>query len=363
MAPPTEKPQSERGQTDESLRAERDQADREFSAGQTEVESKADAVLEDARTRAEAVLETARDHADGKLVQAGATPEHVQGVEQARQREDVVVEKEHQQADEAVVDERDARERALAKLLRLEREQTDARLLVERDRSDAALAARDDFMGMVSHDVRNLLGGIALTAEIQLSEAADDEVGRKSVVAAERIQRLTGRITRLIGDLVDVVSMEAGRFSIVPQPHDARTLLTESVDAFAPAATAKGITLVATGEGTARCSFDHDRVLQVLANLLGNAIKFTPARGEVSVRLDATSTEVRFVVSDTGPGIAADHVDSVFEQFWQAAKGDRRGLGLGLFISKRIIDAHGGRIWVTSTLGAGSQFCFTLPVA
>ena len=101
----------------------------------------------------------------------------------------------------------------------------------------------------------------------------------------------------------------------------------------------------------------------MLANLLSNAIKFTGEGGKIAVNVEPSGSEVRFSVADTGAGIAGDHLGSIFERFWQVTQGDRRGLGLGLFISKCIVEAHGGRIWVESEIGKGSTFCFTLPGA
>ena len=109
--------------------------------------------------------------------------------------------------------------------------------------------------------------------------------------------------------------------------------------------------------------YDPDRVLQVLANLLSNAIKFTDDGGRISTHVEFVGSEVRFSVTDTGAGVEPDHLESAFERFWQVTEGDRRGLGLGLFISKCIVEAHGGRIWAESALGRGSTFYFTLPGA
>jgi signal transduction histidine kinase len=109
--------------------------------------------------------------------------------------------------------------------------------------------------------------------------------------------------------------------------------------------------------------YDQDRILQVLANLLSNAIKFTGDRGSIAVHVESIGTEVRFSVADTGAGVEPDHLESIFERFWQVTRGDRRGLGLGLFISRCIVEAHGGRIWAESALGRGSTFYFTLPGA
>jgi signal transduction histidine kinase len=170
-------------------------------------------------------------------------------------------------------------------------------------------------------------------------------------------------MTRLLGDLVDVASIEAGRFGVVPETSDANALVRDTVEAFRPAASAKGISLVlAAADGVLLAKYDQDRILQVLANLLSNAIKFT-GRGSIAVRVESIGTEVRFSVADTGAGVEPDHLQSIFERFWQVTRGDRRGLGLGLFISRCIVEAHGGRIWAESALGRGSTFYFTLPGA
>ena len=104
-------------------------------------------------------------------------------------------------------------------------------------------------------------------------------------------------------------------------------------------------------------------MLQVLANLVTNAIKFTPKGGEVRLRSERVGDQLRVSIRDTGHGIPTAMLDSVFQRFWQAGKDDRRGLGLGLYISRSIVEAHGGKIWAESELGVGSTFCFTLPAS
>ncbi len=359
MAAITEIPENVRLETDESLRIERKRADEEMFAADAKTVVRANALVEKARDRAEDVLETARDRADQVLEQEGASPHVMSALNQERSREDARIETERVNA----VADADSRARALMSLLRHERERTDQRLLVERERSDAALAARDDFLGMVSHDVRNLLGGIALTASLQISKATDDAAGRAVVQAAERTQRLTARINRLVGDLLDVVSIDAGHLSVSSQPGDVNRLIHDSVEAFQPTASARGIHLESRAEHSPLpLRFDHDRILQVLANLLSNAIKFSPEGAPVTVETKVAANEVTLSVTDRGPGIAPAQTTAVFERFWQVNQHDRRGMGLGLFISKSIVEAHGGRIWVESELGHGSRFCFTLPL-
>ena len=108
-------------------------------------------------------------------------------------------------------------------------------------------------------------------------------------------------------------------------------------------------------------SADRDRIFQVLANLVGNAIKFTPEHGSVLVRCATVDRELRVTIADTGPGIPADQRLNLFDRYWQARRNDREGSGLGLFIAKGIVEAHGGSIWIETNAGVGATFVFTLP--
>ena len=363
MSPRIKKPRTARRDTDASLRVERKRTDDERSDRRVSVEEDSDAVVHQARARADEVLGAARDHADEALEGDHAAASSPAEVNRARDEADRVLQEARSAADARLATERDERASALAELLRLERESTDQHLLIERARSDEELVTRDDFMAMVAHDLRSLLGGIALNAAMIVRAGARD-ADESTLRRVEGIQRSTARMNRLLGDLADVSSIEAGRFMVAPEVGDATRLVRESVEAFQPSASAKGVTLGAeVAEDPLRASFDHDRVLQVLANLLSNAIKFTPKGGRVSLRLDRSDGKARFAVSDTGPGIDAAKHEKVFMRFWQGQKGDPRGMGLGLYISKRIVEEHGGRIWVESTPGRGSTFCFTLPTA
>ena len=257
--------------------------------------------------------------------------------------------------------ERDEREQAMAEILDAERAATDTHLDSERERSDEALAARDDFLAIVSHDLRGLVSSVAINAAVLADTASDDEAGRAALKRTTSIQRSARRMARLIGDLLDVAAIDAGKLTIVPEPGDAAALVRETVEAFQPVAAASAISLESEAAATAvPLVFDYGRALQVLANLVGNALQATNAGGRVRVRVAATPDAVQFGVTDTGPGIESDRVDEIFERHWQARTA-RRGLGLGLYIAKNIVDAHGGRIWVESTSGEGSVLCFTLP--
>ncbi|WP_158620436.1 MULTISPECIES: HAMP domain-containing sensor histidine kinase [Corallococcus] len=356
-------PKPERDHTDEGLRKEREKSDREYARGQAAIEEDSDAAINKARGQADEALRTARDNADARMEQREAPSEN-EAVNQEREDADTALQGERETADEKLRDERAERMRALSALLHLERVETDTRLLVERAHADSGLATRDEFMGMVSHDLRTLLGGIALQSALLKRNAADDEVGRRTAEAAAKIQRFTARMNRLIGDLVDVASIETGRIRIAPELQDATALVRESVEAFQPQASAQGISLDVEIRGnTLMAKFDHERVLQVLANLLSNALKFTAAGGRISLHVEPVGQDVRFSVADTGSGIPSHQLEQVFERFWQARREDRRGLGLGLYISRGIVEAHGGRIWAESQPGQGSTFAFTIPAA
>ncbi len=350
----------ERTETDQSLLREREKTDREIARISPKIEAAADEVLEVARQRAEEMLEVARDRADATLEHAAAPTTAVDAVARARSSEDSTLENERRIAAEVLEAEREARSRALRELLGLEREETDERLELERIRADDVVASRDDFLGMVSHDLRNLLGGIALSASVVLKRTADEPTKNE----AARIQRYTAKMTRLVGDLVDAVSMEAGRLSIIPKPQDAEGLLHDVVETFRGLAAPKGITITLQPLPPLEpVSMDVERIHQVLTNLLSNALKFTPRGGAVEVVAAPAGDQVRFSVHDTGPGIDPESSTKIFDRFWQSAPGDRRGLGLGLYISRNIVEAHGGKIWFEPRKGGGSSFHFTLPVA
>ncbi len=359
-------PRLERRETDESLRDERERTDDELRRRETSLGKVTDAVVDKAQLRARDKLEVARHREDEKR-QRDNPPKRDEGtLGRQRAQEDKVLASEEVTFKDAVLAESRDRTRALSQLLRLERERTDERLLIERARGDAGMLARDDFMGMATHDLRTLLGAIALTLETQARSRppTDDATAQRELRTSQRLQHLTARMNRLIGDLVDVSAIEAGRFTVTPANHELAALLHGSMEAFMPAAVAKGVVLRTSGIAAGlSATFDDERILQVLANLISNAIKFTPRGGEVTLGLEEVEGALRFAVADTGPGIAQEHLEAIFERFWQVKEGDRRGRGLGLFISRRIVEAHGGLIWAQSEEGRGSTFFFTLPPA
>jgi len=349
-------PSLERAKTDDSLRTERKKTDAHIKTSRASAERTADGVVDHARAVADAVVSAARSKAD-HLPRRGKAAAPVSG---ERAEADRTVRGERAVADGVLRTDRQDQADALASLLVHERAATDAYLLTERARSDDAVANRDDFLGMVAHDVRNLLNGVVLNLELLQPVGAEPE--RRVSTGLDRIRRYVARMNRLIGDLVDVTSIDAGRLAMDRKEGDAALLAAEATDAFQPAAAEKGVTLVSEiAAQPVLATFDRDRMLQVFANLLANAIKFTPAGGVITLAMEEGRGVLRFSVRDTGVGIAPSMLQAIFERFWQVDSGDRRGQGLGLYISKCIVEAHGGRIWAESTVGKGTELWFTLP--
>jgi signal transduction histidine kinase len=359
-----DKPSAERGLTDQSLRTEREKTDAALAEHQAAIEKEADAVIEHARETADAVLTDARDKADDHLVDTAAPKSARKAVTDERAREDRALQEERTKADDSLERERRETSLALARLLPLERVKTDRYLLTERVRSDDALANRDDFLSIVSHDLRNLLGGIVTSAGLMAQQASAETQGKQVLAGTARIQRYAARMNRLIGDLLDVASIDAGRLSVTAAPGDLGMLVNEAVEMFQDDAARKHITLDAKmPAGPIMADFDHDRMLQVLANLLSNAVKFTAERGRVHVSAHVSGEKAEISITDSGAGVPAEMLEAIFKRFWQVAKNDTRGLGLGLYISRSIVEAHGGTIRAESEPGKGSTFTVRLPAA
>jgi signal transduction histidine kinase len=347
-------PRSEREQTDESLRLERDRADRALDDEVSVADETADAVISRARARADALLAASRTRTD--QISIGERP--TDALKTSRATEDSILHRERVTADDVLRRERSEH----VTLLSEERQATDHDLCRERARSDKALATRDDFLGIVSHDLLNLLNAMVGISSLIEKEVVQDDHVERVAAHARRVQRSGARMRRLVGDLVDVASIEAGMLAVTRAVGDPADVVAEAVETFQAEASRSAISLTAEILPVPTISFDAARILQVLCNLLSNALKFTPAEGSIVVRLEHVDDHVVCRVSDTGEGIPNDMLEAVFERFVQLTKNDRRGVGLGLFISKCIVQGHGGRIWVENRIDRGSSFCFTLPV-
>jgi PAS domain S-box-containing protein len=230
-----------------------------------------------------------------------------------------------------------------------------------RTEAEAARRTRENLLAVVSHDLRNPLSAIATTAAVLAKADPAREPPSRIARAAANILRAAQRMDRLIVDLLDLAKIESGRLIIEVRAHDAASLVKESIEILAPVASRKGLVMtVEAPTPELRVFCDRERVLQVLSNLLGNALKFTAEGGSIDVSVRDGDGEAIFAVADTGCGVEEGQLPHIFDRYWQA-KSARDGVGLGLSIAKGVIEAHGGRIRVETRLGHGTTFFFTLP--
>jgi signal transduction histidine kinase len=223
----------------------------------------------------------------------------------------------------------------------------------------------EDVAGIVSHDLRNPLNVINLSLaalERRLGGLAKDEsVARHTA----KIRRAVERMDLLIADLLDMNRVDRGRLSLARVLVDPAAMVTQAAHRLRPWAAERGVTLVvaALPDGLPPVSADRGRLLQVLSNLTGNAIRFTPAGGTVELAACALGGELRFEVRDSGPGIPAEHLPRVFDRFWEGGRQTHQGAGISLAVARGIVLAHGGRIGIESTPGAGTVVHVTLAAA
>jgi signal transduction histidine kinase len=345
--------QSEREESDETLRdsdlASEHQADFDRDAERVEADK--------AKLQSRSDSDASRDLGRADTGRSGAERQ-AQGDERLRverQTSDQAIKGERLRADAATEKGRSqyqAAAKSSAELLSQEQQ--------SHQKTKATLTTREEFLAIVSHDLRNPLNNISMAAQILLEEPRDVKE------FASSINRSADEMLRLIEDLLDVERMAVGKLTLHIEQHDVSEIIKEAVEKFKGTAASKGITLEAAPQdvrGYVVC--DRSRVMQVLSNLIGNAIKFTPAKGQICIscqRAGPEGGEVRISVSDTGEGIAPEKIKTIFDRFSQIHNQDRRGIGLGLYIAKMMVEEHPGRIWVESKLGEGSTFHFTLPL-
>ena len=232
-------------------------------------------------------------------------------------------------------------------------------LAAARDVAEEASRAREEMLAVVAHDLRNPLNVVMMTTHL----VADTEPsGERRDQLLGVMLRAAQRMNRLIEDLLDVVRQESGKMRLNVEEVEVASLLAQTAELFQTTAIEKGVSLLieeaSPGLGVRG---DSERIMQVLSNLVGNALKFVPRGGSVVLKCERGGAEAVFTVTDSGPGIAREDLDRLFEKFWQRRRTDRRGVGLGLAIARGIVEAHGGRIWAESRVGVGSTFYFTLP--
>ncbi|MBA3538621.1 MAG: GAF domain-containing protein [Deltaproteobacteria bacterium] len=225
------------------------------------------------------------------------------------------------------------------------------------ERARQAVRLRDQTLAIVSHDLRSPLNTIVLAASL----LGDGQAASPTLV---KIQNAADRMDQLIDDLLDFASIESGQLAIAILPHEVTAILGESaasVEAIAHAAHVTLLVMMPPERAVILC--DRLRILQVLGNLLGNAVKICRSGDRISLAAEVRGHEVVFSVADTGPGISLDNQQHLFERHWRSADASYKGTGLGLTIARGIVETHGGRIWVASELGHGATFSFTVRLA
>ena len=224
-----------------------------------------------------------------------------------------------------------------------------------------ATRARDDVLAIVSHDLRNPLNTIHMSTSFLLDVLSEPGAVAPVIPQLQLIRRATARGNALIQDLLDVSRIESGTLAVETSLTSAAALLNDAVIELEPLVAAKQIRFEHEWLGDdAEVPADRGRIAQVFSNLVGNAVKFTPAEGVVRVTGHRVGSRIEFTVTNSGDGIAPDHIPHLFDRFWKATKASRTGAGLGLFIVKGIVESHGGSVDVVSTPEDGTRFCFSL---
>ena len=358
-----------RGKTDESLEEERTKTNEYLEQNSKSVEEETDETIRLTRLATDKEVENQRAEVDLEKehrLEGTDTARFVDAIlTQERERTDEVHAVEREEGDRARTQEHVQKQLIADALLERERKETDRNLLDERAHADLELITRDQFLTIVSHDLKNSIVAISLVARGLRTGLSKDAVDAGYLLENLGVieQAATG-MDRMISDLLDVERMAHGKLQLKPERVDLGVLLQQCMALFAPVVSSNFFSMtVHTSPESIFADLDHDRILQVLSNLIGNSLKFTPNGGTIGLSARKQETQVEISVTDNGPGIPEQAQAQLFERFSQLRINNRRGLGLGLFIAKWIVEAHKGRIWVTSDPGKGSTFSFTLPLS
>jgi signal transduction histidine kinase len=376
-----------RAHTDASLGAERSDTDEAAEAARLLAQRLLDDLIERDRVLVDDGLVQFREKADTLLAgHRAASLQRGKGLAAERRAADQDKKAERAVTDALLETERHRSDRAVglqrrehdAEHSRVEvrRDQTDDSLSMERGGADLTVTAlsetkvaladaqqvesrRREQFGMVAHDLRSPLCIIVMNSQFIHESTADAPIRE----AAEEVTRAAVRMERLLADLLDVARIEAaGGIKIVKRPHDVGAFVIQVFNSYHPLFAERNLSFtVEVPKRPLVATFDHDRLVQVLSNLLSNAMKFTRPEGVVVLHVEALDQWVEFKLQDNGPGISPEVLPRLFEPFQQSDNNSRRGLGLGLYICKEIVEAHGGRIWVDGNPGGGTIVRFTLP--
>ena len=225
-------------------------------------------------------------------------------------------------------------------------------------RAQEAMQDREELVAVVSHDLRNALQ--AATSAARALELRSEEVGSPLGRLTGIIQRSVTQMGRLIQDLLDIHVIQTGRLRVQLEPQPVDALVRDAVELVEPLARDRGLSLETEVDGEPLVRADRQRILQVLTNLLGNAVKFTPAGGRIRVSAETVGPEVQVTVADTGPGVPDEALPRVFDRFWSGAVREG-GVGLGLAIARAIVESHDGWIRAENAPTGGAVFTFALP--
>jgi signal transduction histidine kinase len=244
-----------------------------------------------------------------------------------------------------------------------ERKRYEEALTAARDQAEAMSLTKSAFLANMSHELRTPLNAILGFSQVMREEMVG-AVNEKQSEYLDDILSSANHLLALINDVLDLSKVEAGQVELEKEPFSLREALERGVVVVRERASDDGVSVALDADPDADVvEGDERRIQQVIFNLLSNAVKFTPAGGAVDVTSARVNGEVRVSVTDTGPGVAFEDQERIFEEFQQAESGleQREGTGLGLALSKRLVELHGGRLWLESELGKGSTFVFTLP--
>ena len=364
-----------RANTDKSLEQERDKTD-EYLEKLKEVAEETTEIIQSNRASTDEDLESQRTETDfdkehhqldarGRAVLAALETK----LDQERELSDKALQAEREIEDRVRTKERFQQRLLVEALLENERKKTDTNLQEERVQTDletkAAIVTRDQFVTIISHDLKDPLVAISLGAQLMRRGLGKDTVDPVHLLKQLRIiEQSAAGMDRMITALLDVEQMVHDKVTLHCERTDLRALLQECMDLFAQVVLSKSFSMTLdTGAEPLFAEVDRDRIFQVLSNLIGNALKFTPNGGTIKFSARKQESQVEISIADNGPGIPPQDRQLIFERFTKLRMNDRTGLGLGLFVAKWIVEAHKGHIWVTSDVGKGSTFSFTLPLA